>query len=130
MFETYPAVASSLLIQGTIVSHTSMYGEGTPNLHPTVQEFFSALPADLRERFLGTCAETALVSDQFWALDAQRTDGRITTLVEALPHFNGSIILSRKIRPEGDPEHGQPTRPCRSCTALLEALGVTIDVPS
>lgn len=130
MSEIYPAVASSLLIQGTIVSHTSLFGDGTPNLHPTVQTFFDALPADLRERFLGTCAETALISDQFWALDAQRADGRVTTLAEALSHFNGSIILSRKIRPEGDPEHGQPMRPCRSCTALLEALGVTVDMPS
>ncbi|MGW1199787.1 YwqJ-related putative deaminase [Streptomyces sp. NPDC002536] len=119
-------MASSLLIRDTIVSHTSLFGEGTPNLHPTVQAFFDALPADQRERFLGTCAESALISDQFWALDAEHADGRVTTMAEARPHFEGAVILSRKIRPNGDPEHGQITRPCRSCTALLEALGVGI----
>ncbi|MEV4743335.1 YwqJ-related putative deaminase [Streptomyces sp. NPDC049555] len=126
MSEIYPAVAASLLIQGKIFSHTSLYGEGTPHLHPAVQAFFDALPAEQRERFIGMCAESALVSDQFWGLDAQRADGRVTTLVEALPHFEGAVILSKKIRPEGDPEHGQPTLPCRSCTALLQALGVRI----
>ncbi|MFF4408279.1 YwqJ-related putative deaminase [Streptomyces sp. NPDC001262] len=126
MSDTYPSVAASLLIRDAIVSHTSLFGEGTPNLHPTVQEFFDALPAEQRERFLGTCAESALISDQFWALDAERADGRVTTIAEARPHFEGAVILSRKIRPDGDPEHGRITRPCRSCTALLEALGVVV----
>lgn len=130
MSDVTPSVAASLLVHGTITSHTSLFGEGIPELHPTVREFFDNLPNDQRVRFIGTCAESALISDQFWALDAQRTDGRFTTLADALPHFNGAIILSRKIRPQGDPEHGQPTRPCRSCTALLEALGVQIDIPS
>ncbi|MEU3877539.1 MULTISPECIES: YwqJ-related putative deaminase [Streptomyces] len=119
-------MAASLLIQGKIFSHTSLFGEGTPRLHPAVQAFFDALPADERERFLGMCAESALVSDQFWGLDAQRADGRVTTLDQALPHFESAVILSKKIRPEGDPEHGRPTLPCRSCTALLQALGVRI----
>ncbi|MFI9235898.1 YwqJ-related putative deaminase [Streptomyces sp. NPDC053079] len=123
-------MAASLLVKGTIVSLTSLFGEGVPQLHPAVQEFLDSLPADQRERYIGTCAESALVSDQFRALDSERHDGRTTTLAEALPHFQGAIIMSRKIRPDGDPEHGQPTRPCRSCTALLEALGVQIHEPA
>ncbi|MGI5340404.1 YwqJ-related putative deaminase [Streptomyces sp. CA-181903] len=34
-----------------------------------------------------------------------------------------------KIREEGDPEHGETTVPCRSCTALLDRLGVGISRP-
>ncbi|MEU7167895.1 YwqJ-related putative deaminase [Streptomyces morookaense] len=113
-------------MKGKIVSQTNLFGDGVPKLHPAVQSFFGDLPADQRERFMGTCAESALISDQFWALDAERGDGRTTTLAEARPHFEGAIILSRKIRDTDDPEHGQITRPCRSCTALLEALGVEI----
>ncbi|MEU3354800.1 YwqJ-related putative deaminase [Streptomyces sp. NPDC037389] len=130
MSNSYPAVASSLLIQNTIVSQTSLFGEGTPRLHPTVQAFFDALPDDLREPFLGTCAESALISDQFWGLDDRRTDGQVTGLAEARPYFEGSVMLSRKIRPHNHPEHGQPTLPCRSCTALLDALGVRVHQPS
>ncbi|MFI9308354.1 YwqJ-related putative deaminase [Streptomyces triculaminicus] len=130
MSDAIPSVAASLLLKGKITSHTSLFGQGTPELHPAVQGFFDALPMEQRERFIGTCAESALISDQFRALDAEREDGRFTTLTEARPHFAGALVLSRKIRPNGDPEHGQPTRPCRSCTALLEALGVQIHEPS
>ncbi len=129
MSETYPAVASSLLIQGMVLSHTSLYGDGAPNLHPAVRSFLDDLPAARREPFMGLCAESALVSDQFRALDARRSDGRTTTLTDALPHFTGAVIMSRKIRPDGDPEHGQATLPCRSCTALLDALGVQVYEP-
>ncbi|MFF7653389.1 hypothetical protein ACFZCY_26785 [Streptomyces sp. NPDC007983] len=39
------------------------------------------------------------------------------------------MIVSKLIREHGDPEHGRTTRPCRSCTALLERLGVEIMQP-
>jgi hypothetical protein len=42
--EHFPAVASSLLINGTIVSHTSLVGDGRPNLHPAVWDFVNSLP--------------------------------------------------------------------------------------
>ncbi|RSS82331.1 YwqJ-related putative deaminase [Streptomyces sp. WAC06614] len=126
MSDLVPGTAASLLIQGTIVSHTNLAGDGEPHLHPAVQEFFDALPPAEREPFLGYCAESALVSDQLYALDEQRGDGRTTTLDEALPHFAGAAVMARKIRPEGDPEHGTEAPICRSCTALLKALGITV----
>ncbi|MFJ3926157.1 YwqJ-related putative deaminase [Streptomyces sp. NPDC090022] len=126
MSDLVPGTAASLLIQGTIVSHTNLAGDGEPHLHPAVREFFDALPPALREPFLGYCAESALVSDQMYALDQRRTDGRTTTLDEALPHFAGSALVARKIRPEGDPEHGTEAEVCRSCTALLERLGIDV----
>lgn len=126
MYRNVPGVAASLLVQGTVVSQTNLTGDGSPELHPAVREFFDSLSPERREPFIGYCAESALVSDQLWRLDQERGDGRTTTLDEARPHFEGSAIMSRKIREHGDPEHGQPTPACRSCTALLERLSVQI----
>ncbi|MEU5209569.1 YwqJ-related putative deaminase [Streptomyces sp. NPDC020742] len=121
-----PGVASSLLINDMVLSQTNLTGEGKPNLHPAVDHFFRFLPVQLREPFAGYCAESALVSDQLWHLDEQQADESPTTLKAAAPHFSGAVILSRLIREQGDPEHGKPTLPCRSCTALLDELGVRI----
>ncbi|MFJ9061351.1 MULTISPECIES: YwqJ-related putative deaminase [unclassified Streptomyces] len=126
MSDLVPGVAASLLIQGTIVSHTNLTGDETPRLHPAVQAFLDALPAGLREPFIGYCAESALVSDQLWALDRQRADRGSTSLAEARDHFAGSALVAKKIRAQGDPEHGTPARVCRSCSALLDELGVDV----
>ncbi|WP_336049965.1 YwqJ-related putative deaminase [Streptomyces sp. CA2R101] len=109
-----------------VLSQTSLAGNGEPNLHPAVDRFLRFLPVQLREPFMGYCAESALVSDQLWRLDEERPDGSHVTLEAAAPHFTDAVILSRLIREPGDPEHGEPTLPCRSCTALLDELGVRI----
>ncbi|MFF2014295.1 YwqJ-related putative deaminase [Streptomyces sp. NPDC058195] len=119
-------MASSLLIGGQVVSHTSLIGEGTPRLHPAVTSFVASLPADVRKPFTGRCAESALVSDQLWSLDSTRGDDRTTTLAEAGPHFAGSIVLSKMIRGEGHPDHGRTTQPCEVCGLLLRELGVQV----
>lgn len=122
-------VSSSLLIEGSIFSQTNLMGDGEPDLHPAVSTFFDALPTSLREPFIGYCAESALISDQLWSLDEGRADGSWMGLDEAGPHFAGAVIVSKLIREHGDPEHGRTTLPCRSCTALLERLGVEIMQP-
>ncbi|MFF3559007.1 YwqJ-related putative deaminase [Streptomyces sp. NPDC002574] len=119
-----PGVASSLLVQGTVVSQTNLRGDGTPDLHPAVTRFLHGLPVGMRAPFLGHCAESALVSDQLWLLDARRTDGLTTTLQEAAAHFGGSAMVSKLIREPGDPEHGRKTVPCPACEALLNELGI------
>ncbi|MGW0121405.1 YwqJ-related putative deaminase [Streptomyces sp. NPDC003327] len=126
MSDLVPGTAASLLIHGTITSHTNLTGDGEPELHPAVREFFDALPPALREPFVGFCAESALVSDELFAFDRMRGDGRTAGLDEAVPHFAGAAIVARKIRPHGDPEHGTEADVCRSCTALLDRLGITI----
>ena len=126
MSEHFPAVASSLLINGTIVSHTSLVGDGRPNLHPAVWDFVNSLPNDQRRVFTGRCAESALISDQLWKLDAGRTDGRTSTITEAASHFAGSAMTSRMVREPGNPDHGKPAAPCAVCAALLDALGVRV----
>ncbi len=126
MFEQHPAVASSLLVGGIVVSQTSLVGAERPNLHPTVREFVGSLPVGQRQGFKERCAESALVSDQLWRLDAERGDGRVTTIAEAVPHFEGAAMMSRLIRPEGDPDHGKPAQPCAVCAALLEVLHISV----
>ncbi|MFD3661028.1 YwqJ-related putative deaminase [Streptomyces sp. NPDC058659] len=126
MSDLIPGTAASLLMHGTITSHTNLAGDGEPHLHPAVQEFFHALPPSLREPFIGYCAESALVSDELFGLDRQRADGRTITLDEAAPHFEGAALVARKIRPHGDPEHGTEAEVCRSCTALLDRLGIDV----
>ncbi|WP_346096301.1 YwqJ-related putative deaminase [Streptomyces olivaceiscleroticus] len=124
--EQLPAVASSLLIHGKVLSHTSLIGPGSPNLHPAIRDFVAELPAGQRKSFTGRCAESALLSDQLWQLDAGRELGRTTTLSQAAPHFAGAAMTSRKIREPGNPEHGEVTEPCPVCSALLETLGVRV----
>ncbi|MFE5588962.1 YwqJ-related putative deaminase [Streptomyces sp. NPDC056549] len=80
----------------------------------------------MREPFLGHCAESALVSDLLYAVDAQRADGGTTRLAQAPALFAGAVLVSRKVRPHGYPEHGTPAALCRSCAALAGALGITV----
>lgn len=118
-----PGTASSLLVQGQVFSHTNLTGDGEPNLHPAVREFFDRLPVENREPFLGYCAESALVSDQLWGLDAG-SPGTSLSLADAAPYFVGSAMVSKKVREHGDPEHGQSTAPCSACRKLLTELGI------
>ncbi|MFF9895452.1 YwqJ-related putative deaminase [Streptomyces longispororuber] len=124
LFERHPAVASSLLVGDIVVSHTNLAGADRPNLHPALRELIDSLSTDESQGFDGRCAESALLSDQLWRLDAERKDGRVTTIAEAVPHFEGAVMTSRMIRPEGGPDHGKPTQPCAICASLLEALHV------
>ncbi|MGW2087446.1 YwqJ-related putative deaminase [Streptomyces sp. NPDC001880] len=126
MSEHFPAVASSLLIGGKIFSHTSLTGKGPLRLHPAIRSFIDILPSDVRKSFTGRCAESALLSDQLWALDSARSDGRTTTLGEAAPHFTESAIISKMIRGHGHPDHGKVTGPCGVCQLLLQKLGVRV----
>ncbi|MCX4984180.1 YwqJ-related putative deaminase [Streptomyces sp. NBC_00572] len=126
MSDLIPGTAASLLIHGTITSHTNLTGDGEPHLHPAVREFFDGLPPALRVSFVGYCAESALVSDELFGLDRQRGDDRTVTLDEAASHFAGAALVARKIRPHGDPEHGTEADVCRSCAALLDRLGISI----
>ncbi|MET7869086.1 YwqJ-related putative deaminase [Streptomyces cyaneofuscatus] len=126
MSELIPGVAASLLIHGKIFSHTNLGGDEQPVLHPAVEGFFATLPVQQREPFIGYCAESALVSDQLWGLDRDHADGGTTALEEAVPHFAGAALVARKIRGHGDPEHGASAQVCRSCSALLDRLGVEV----
>ncbi|MER7400067.1 YwqJ-related putative deaminase [Streptomyces sp. NPDC000151] len=126
MSEQFPAVSSSLLIGGKVVSHTSLVGEDSANLHPSIRACVDSLPLEQRSTFTGRCAESTLLSDQLWALDAARNDGRTTPLREAARHFEGSAMVSKMIRGHGHPDHGKTTAPCAVCSHLLQELGVRV----
>lgn len=97
-----PGTASSLLVQGKVFSHTNLTGDGEPNLHPAVRDFFDHLPVEDREPFLGYCAESALVSDQLWGLDAGNP-GAPLTLADAAPHFAAPPWCPRRSANMGTP---------------------------
>ncbi|WP_441246583.1 YwqJ-related putative deaminase [Kitasatospora sp. McL0602] len=121
-----PHTASSLMVDQTIYTQTNALGVGEPDLHPAVREFLAALPPYQREPFALWCAEASLVSDELHRLDERRADGRVTTLEDARAHFAGSQITSIAIRLDDEAEHGKPVAPCRSCEALLTAVGVEV----
>lgn len=75
---------------------------------------------------MGYCAESALISDQLWSLDRQRVDGGTSTIDDGAVHLAGAVLIAKKIRGHGDPEHGTPAQVCRSCSALLDRLRVTV----
>lgn len=118
-----PGVAASLLVNGQIFSQTNLGGDGLPDLHPAVRDFFDALPTENREYFVGHCAESALVSDQLWGLDRQRPDGGTTTLDEAASHFTGVPSSRRRFAARATPitaprlRYAVPARRCSSGSA-------------
>jgi hypothetical protein len=126
---TVPATAGALLVGGQIHRHTSVRGEIAPDLHPLVRRVLNALPVTRRERYLGWCAEPVLISDRLYAA----SDGASASLSEAAARsaLAGARLVVTRIRESGDPAHGTPQPPCRSCAALLDHFGVSvIDVRS
>ncbi|MFJ1755321.1 YwqJ-related putative deaminase [Kitasatospora sp. NPDC088134] len=129
MPENSPGVASSLLANGTVTSHTSLSGGEGPELHPLVRDFLATLPPSRREPFVGLCAESLLVSDRLWQFESEQGGGATVTFEAVKPLFAGSAIISRLVRDPGDPDHGRSVPPCRSCAALAERLGIRVVVP-
>ncbi|GAA5185189.1 hypothetical protein GCM10023322_28340 [Rugosimonospora acidiphila] len=119
-----PLTAGALLVNGAVYQHTSARGDGPPELHPLVRRFLHELPTELRERYAGWCAETVLVSDRLYA--AQRAAGGTLAANAARAELWGAQLSLCWIREPGDPAHGQPARPCRSCAALLEWFGIEV----
>jgi hypothetical protein len=123
---TLPMTAGALLIDGTIHTHTSIRGDLTPELHPLVRRFLNGLPVGQRERFTGWCAEPVLISDRLYA--AERGTAALGA-AEARAALRGARIQIVRVREPGDPRHGSPQPPCRSCAALLDWFGVEVTTP-
>ncbi len=126
-------IARLTLPDGRTREGQGMKGDATPQPHPLVAAFLAALPPDLRERGNDRCAEVAAISDELYAEDARRgaTDRRpLTTEVVRDELMTGATIETSWLLEPGDPRNGTPARPCRSCLALLEHLGVAlVDAP-
>lgn len=126
LYDQYPAVSASLLMGGQVTTQTSLFGEGSPELHPAVLAFVNRLPEEVRRGFSGNCAEIGLISDRLWMLDEQRADGRTSTIEEVAAGFEGAALAPRKVREPGNPEHGKFAPPCPVCSALIDRLNIRL----
>ena len=123
-----PAVAGALSVRGITLTGTGSRGGNLPALHPLVAEFLAALPVEHRERHVGRCTETLLLSRYLAFAEESRSGrraGRAFTAQEARKALKQARLATRHVREEGDPLHGTYASPCRSCARLLDHFGVT-----
>ncbi|MDF9813625.1 YwqJ-related putative deaminase [Streptomyces sp. SPB162] len=128
-----PAVAAALSIRDEVLTCTGSKAEQAPALHPIIQDFLDTLPVAQRERFTGRCPEPVLLSRFLSAADASRSKRaarKPLTQSEARKALRGARLTARRIREDGDPEHGSYAPPCRSCGPLLAHFGVRPVDPS
>ncbi|WP_415952790.1 YwqJ-related putative deaminase [Streptomyces sp. KLOTTS4A1] len=127
-----PNVAAALYVRGETFTATAGRSELPPTLHPLVQDFLDTLTSGQRERFTGRCAEAALISRHLISYEAtrsKRAQRKPLTASEARKALKHAKLTTRRIREDGDPLHGTFAPPCRSCTALIDHLGVRIVEP-
>jgi hypothetical protein len=117
-----PIAAGALLVGGVVYSHSSIRGDKPPDLHPLLRRFIRDLPVTARERYAGWCAETVLVSDRLY--EAEDAAGPPLTPARAREALWGAHMSVYRVREPDDPTHAQPQPPCRTCSAVLEWLGV------
>ncbi|WP_436740391.1 YwqJ-related putative deaminase [Streptomyces sp. BBFR102] len=128
-----PAVAAALSCRGLTLTATAGRADRPPELHPLVQDFLDTLTSDRRERFTGRCAETILISRRITSADetrSKRAARKPMTVGEARKALKHAKLTTRRIREDGDPEHGAFAPPCRSCTALAAHFGVHVVDPT
>ncbi|MEC4020112.1 YwqJ-related putative deaminase [Streptomyces sp. H27-D2] len=122
-----PAVAAALSVRGETFTCTASKADQPPVLHPLVQDFLDALGNAQRERFTGRCPETVLVSRFLTAVEGnrgKRASRKPLTQGEGRRALKLAKLTARRIREDGDPQHGSYAPPCRSCDALLGHFGV------
>ncbi|MEU1625731.1 YwqJ-related putative deaminase [Streptomyces sp. NPDC020096] len=122
-----PAVAAALSVRGETLTCTGAKGDTPPELHPLVAAFLAGLPIAQRTRTAGRCPEPVLLSRYLTALAAGRS-GRAARKPlshgEARKALKYGKLTARRIREDGDPEHGAYAPPCRTCAPLLAHFGV------
>jgi YwqJ-like deaminase len=126
-----PAVAAALYVRGETLTCTGSKADAPPQLHPLITDFLNSLPVEQRERTTGRCPEPILLSRFLTAVDTARK-GRAArkpfSHSEAKLSLHHAELTTRRIREDGDPEHGTYAPPCRACTPLLAHFGVrTVD---
>lgn len=122
-----PASAAALSVRGSTYTHASSRCDEPPRLHPIVADFLDALPITQRERFVGRCPEAVLLSQYLASVDesrSKRASRKPLSHSEAKRALKHAKVTTRRIREEGDPQHGSFAPPCRSCTAMLAHFGV------
>ena len=120
-----PSVSGGLLLGDTVTSHTSFKGAADAVLHPIIDAALREMPVEHREMFRFNCAEPTLVSNRLIELEEAR-GGEALSWDDAVEFCAGGTVFVRLVRDAVDPEHGQPTKPCKSCSYLLSALGIEV----
>ncbi|HKF75859.1 MAG TPA: YwqJ-related putative deaminase [Candidatus Dormibacteraeota bacterium] len=107
-----PAMASGMTTpDGQTFGGTSVRGGGSTQLHPDLQAALESVPANQREPWHAQCAEIQTINS---ALNSGMTP----------QDLNGSVISAVQVRNTGDPAHGIPRDPCRSCQPVLDFFGI------
>lgn len=122
-----PAVAAALSVRGETLTCTASKAGRPPRLHPLIRDFLDGLGAEHRERWTGRCPEAVLLSRFLSYVDAarsKRASRKPMSRNEARRALKHAKLTARRIREDGDPQHGSYAPPCRSCTALLDHFGV------
>lgn len=120
-------MAAALSVRGSTYTCAGSKSDRPPALHPLVRDFLDALPVTQRERFTGRCPEAVLLSQFLASVDSgrsKRASRKPLSHSEAKRALKHSKLTTRRIREDGDPEHGSFAPPCRSCTPMLDHFGV------
>ncbi|MBW1595799.1 YwqJ-related putative deaminase [Streptomyces sp. JJ38] len=122
-----PTTAAALSVRGTTLTCAAGKSGPPPVHHPLVQDFLDTLTTERRERHTGRCPEAVLISRYLTSAEAtrsRRAARKPFTGGDARRALKHAKITTRRIREQGDPEHGTYAPPCRSCDALLAHFGV------
>jgi hypothetical protein len=120
-------VAAALSVRGETLTTTAGKSDQLPVLHPLVQDFLDTLSTAQRERFTGRCPEAVLLSRCLTTVEAgrsKRASRKPLTQNEARRALKHAKLTARRIREDGDPQHGSYAPPCRSCEVMLAHFGV------
>ncbi|MEE1929438.1 YwqJ-related putative deaminase [Streptomyces sp. TRM 70351] len=122
-----PTTAAALSVRGTTLTCAAGKALQPPEHHPLVQDFLDTLTTDRRERHTGRCPEAVLLSRYLTTAEAgrsKRAARKPFTGGDARRALKHAKVTTRRIREQGDPQHGTYAPPCRSCTELLAHFGV------
>ncbi|GAA4688337.1 YwqJ-related putative deaminase [Streptomyces chumphonensis] len=128
-----PTTAAALSARGTTLTCAAAKAGHRPGHHPLVQDFLDTLTTERRERHTGHCPEAVLLSRYLTGAESARSKRAARkpfTAGDARRALKHAKITTRRIREEGDPQHGTYAPPCRSCAALLAHFGVLAVEPA
>ncbi|MBW1602735.1 hypothetical protein JJV70_11565 [Streptomyces sp. JJ66] len=128
-----PTTAAALSVRGTTFTCAAGKAAAPPEHHPLVQDFLDTLTTERRERHTGRCPEAVLLTRYLTSAEAgrsKRAARKPFTPGDARRALKNAKITTRRIREQGDPQHGTYAPPCRSCAALLDYFGVHAVAPA
>ncbi|MGA8114302.1 MAG: YwqJ-related putative deaminase [Actinocatenispora sp.] len=114
---------------GRLLRARSMRGDGTPDLHPLVRDYFASRPPNTLERGYDRHAEVAAMSDALHEEDARRSAaGQPPVTLEETRSglLRGADVVTYRLREPDDPQAGQAGPPSLSSFGLLRHLGFAL----